>query len=125
MLKAQGGRMAARKSTNFDACRDLDGRRLKTIKQAQQMAEYMAGEDERKQQALDKLSKKIDKALQGPPKKKMKFDDTEYLRESEEIVEHVKAAVQIVFQHVEDKEDKGKVVMFWEEEVEEDETQSV
>lgn len=34
-LRAAGGRMNASKSTNFDSCRDLNGRRLGTIKEAQ------------------------------------------------------------------------------------------
>lgn len=34
-LRAAGGRMNASKSTNFDSCRDLSGRRLGTLKEAQ------------------------------------------------------------------------------------------
>ena len=34
MLRAQGGKMAAHKTTNFEACRDLSGRRLKTVNDA-------------------------------------------------------------------------------------------
>lgn len=34
MLRAQGGRMNAQKSTNFDACRDLQGRRVKDVNDA-------------------------------------------------------------------------------------------
>ena len=34
MLRAQGGKMASQKTTNFEACRDLNGRRLRTIKEA-------------------------------------------------------------------------------------------
>lgn len=34
MLRAQGGRMNAQKSTNFDACRDLQGRRVKAVNDA-------------------------------------------------------------------------------------------
>ncbi|RUS19791.1 Sde2 N-terminal domain-containing protein, partial [Jimgerdemannia flammicorona] len=34
MLRAQGGRMASQKTTNFEACRDLSGRRLKTVNEA-------------------------------------------------------------------------------------------
>jgi hypothetical protein len=34
MLRAQGGRMASQKTTNFEACRDLTGRRLKTVNEA-------------------------------------------------------------------------------------------
>ena len=35
-LKAQGGRMANKKTTNFDSCRNLAGRRLKTIEIARE-----------------------------------------------------------------------------------------
>jgi hypothetical protein len=34
-LRAAGGRMSTGKATNVDACRDLSGRRLSTIKEAQ------------------------------------------------------------------------------------------
>lgn len=34
-LRAAGGRMSASKATNVDSCRDLSGRRLGTIKEAQ------------------------------------------------------------------------------------------
>ena len=34
MLRAQGGRMSSQKTTNFEACRDLNGRRLKTVNEA-------------------------------------------------------------------------------------------
>jgi hypothetical protein len=34
MLRAQGGRMNAQKTTNFEACRDLQGRRIKTVNEA-------------------------------------------------------------------------------------------
>lgn len=34
MLRAQGGRMASQKTTNYEACRDLSGRRLKTVNEA-------------------------------------------------------------------------------------------
>lgn len=34
MLRAQGGKMASQKTTNFESCRDLSGRRLKTIHDA-------------------------------------------------------------------------------------------
>lgn len=33
-LRAQGGRMSSNKATNNDSCRDLNGRRLSTIKEA-------------------------------------------------------------------------------------------
>jgi hypothetical protein len=33
-LRSAGGRMSANKSTNFDSCKDLNGRRLGTLKEA-------------------------------------------------------------------------------------------
>lgn len=34
MLRAQGGRMNAQKTTNFEACRDLQGRRIRAVNEA-------------------------------------------------------------------------------------------
>jgi hypothetical protein len=34
MLRAQGGKMSSQKSTNIEACRDLSGRRIKTVNAA-------------------------------------------------------------------------------------------
>lgn len=34
MLRAQGGRMNAQKTTNFEACRDLQGRRIRSVNDA-------------------------------------------------------------------------------------------
>ena len=35
-LRAAGGRMSSQKTSNNDSCRDLSGRRISTVKQAQQ-----------------------------------------------------------------------------------------
>ena len=35
LLRAQGNKMSSRKSTNFESCRDLEGRRLRTVHQTQ------------------------------------------------------------------------------------------
>jgi len=40
-LRAAGGRMSSGKATNVDSCRDLSGRRLSTIKEAQRQAELL------------------------------------------------------------------------------------
>lgn len=37
MLRAQGGRMNAQKTTNFEACRDLQGRRIRTVNEAKRL----------------------------------------------------------------------------------------
>ncbi|KAI9143354.1 telomere stability and silencing-domain-containing protein [Paraphysoderma sedebokerense] len=94
MLRAQGGRMASQKTTNFDSCRDLSGRRLKTVKEAQKLADYISQESEREKAKKELIEKKIEAGLKEPPAKKIRFDDTEYFKEKEEMVEGVKGAVK-------------------------------
>ncbi|KAH7927962.1 hypothetical protein BV22DRAFT_1005905 [Leucogyrophana mollusca] len=100
-LRAAGGRMSSQKTSNNDSCRDLSGRRLSTIKTAKKLAEYQANEPLRKKaeaeariaklEALEKKIKHADpESLAGT---KHRFDDSEYLEESREIVDSVKTAV--------------------------------
>lgn len=78
MLRAQGGRMSARSKGNTDACRDLNGRRLSTLKEAQRLAEYLAKEPER-QKALDEAQTrkyaKLEKMLGRQPKSAQDFEE--------------------------------------------------
>ncbi|KAI0261541.1 telomere stability and silencing-domain-containing protein [Gloeopeniophorella convolvens] len=109
-LRAAGGRMSSQKTSNNDSCRDLSGRRLSTIKEAKRLAEYLEQEPARKKAAaeaqrakLEALERKlgIDKdagpSSNGEPAqvagKKHRFDDTEYLEQSRELVDNVKSAV--------------------------------
>lgn len=109
MLRAQGGRMASKRTTNFESCRDLSGRRLKTINAAKQyflpppsmklilrLAVYMSKEDEREQEKKEKFKRRMEKVLREPTSKKVRFDDTDYLRDSEETLEQVRQAVETV-----------------------------
>ncbi|RKP00087.1 hypothetical protein CXG81DRAFT_19915 [Caulochytrium protostelioides] len=48
-LRAQGGRMSSQKTTNYEACRDLAGRRLQTVHAAQRVAERAAAAPAREQ----------------------------------------------------------------------------
>ncbi|TPX38323.1 hypothetical protein SmJEL517_g00118 [Synchytrium microbalum] len=93
-LRAQGGRMASQRSTNFEACRDLSGRRLKTVNDAKKLAEYMEKEPEREREKQDKIKKKIADGLKvrevpvkGPSLSK------EYVEALEKTAEDVKSAV--------------------------------
>ncbi|KAG9315151.1 hypothetical protein JVU11DRAFT_4274 [Chiua virens] len=100
-LRAAGGRMSSQKTNNNDSCRDLSGRRLSTIKTAKRLVDYMENEEERKKAAaetkrakLENLEKKIASAdPEASAGKKHRFDDTEYLEESREIIDNVKTAV--------------------------------
>ncbi|KAK4056365.1 hypothetical protein OIO90_002508 [Microbotryomycetes sp. JL221] len=100
-LRAQGGRMSSNKATNNDSCRDLNGRRLSTIKEAQKLAEYIQSAPQREQaqkaqaQAkLDALNEEI-KKLSGESSQKRRLDDNDYIEQSREIVEGVKDAVKL------------------------------
>jgi len=94
--------MSSQKTSNNDSCRDLSGRRLSTIKEAKKLAEYIdseparkKAEQEAKKAKLQALEKKLGISKDGelPEGKKRRFDDNEYLEQSQEIVENVKSAV--------------------------------
>ncbi|KAI1318369.1 hypothetical protein EDD11_006707 [Mortierella claussenii] len=95
MLRAQGGRMSSQKSTNTDACRDLSGRRIKTVNDAKKMAEYVQQEPEREKARKETLKRKIEEKLEMAerPTRKHRFEDSKFFDEAEEQVEEVKSAV--------------------------------
>ncbi|KAJ7632732.1 telomere stability and silencing-domain-containing protein [Roridomyces roridus] len=114
-LRAAGGRMSSQKTSNNDSCRDLSGRRLNTIKEAKKLVEYLESEPERlkakadaQKAKLEALERKlgIEKSEAGPSKtasqdppvlagRKHRFDDTEYLEQSQDLVDGVKNAVSL------------------------------
>jgi len=101
--------MSSQKTSNNDSCRDLSGRRLSTIKEAKKLAEYLEAEPQRQaakaeaQKAkLEALEKKLGmdaSSSSGDPPvlagKKHRFEDTEYLEQSRELVDGVKSAVSL------------------------------
>ncbi|KAJ3413290.1 Exportin-2 [Chytridiales sp. JEL 0842] len=93
MLRAQGGRMNSKKTTNFESCRDLSGRRLKTINDAKKLADFIAKEPERKQKKLEETQAKIEEGLKEKEEKKIRFDDTQFLNDHEKILDSVKDSV--------------------------------
>ena len=65
------------KTTNFDACRDLNGRRLRHVNAEQQLREWESQAEVRKMKAQQE---KADKAIEANAKKANipRFDDDEY-----------------------------------------------
>ncbi|BEI83255.1 hypothetical protein CcaverHIS002_0311230 [Cutaneotrichosporon cavernicola] len=108
-LRSQGGRMSASKSTNFDSCKDLNGRRLGTVKEAQKQADLIENWDEMQTKAkaeerskLEALERKLGVSsnadvgevdVEELARKKHKFDDSKFLEESREIKDNVRSAV--------------------------------
>jgi len=101
--------MSSQKASNNDSCRDLSGRRLSTVKEANKMVEYIENEGARKKAEkeaerakLEELERQlgIDPSSSSPGSssapaagKKHRFDDIEYLEQSRDIVDGVKNAV--------------------------------
>ncbi|KAI9300571.1 telomere stability and silencing-domain-containing protein [Cunninghamella echinulata] len=93
MLRAQGGKMNAQKTTNFEACRDLQGRRIRTVNETKRLEEELAALPQREKEKRERLEKKIEKALKEREAPKYLFDDNEFLDNREQVVEGVKNAV--------------------------------
>lgn len=107
MLRAQGGKMSSKKTTNVESCRDLQGRRLKTINDATKLVEYLNKESERKRKRKEEIDKKIEEGLKIQTKKRHRFDDIEYFENHDKILENIKGAVSQACSK-EIKKDKGK-----------------
>ncbi|KAJ3103008.1 hypothetical protein HDU97_010446 [Phlyctochytrium planicorne] len=117
MLRAQGGKMASKKTTNFEACRDLSGRRLKTVNDAKKLAEYLEKEPERKKKRSEMLQKKIEKGLEGPKAPKLRFDDSKFVQDHAKLMDNVKDTIDKVIKK-KDKDAKAakkKKASKWEE----------
>ncbi|KAJ3329009.1 importin-alpha export receptor [Blyttiomyces sp. JEL0837] len=98
MLRAQGGKMSSKKTTNFEACRDLSGRRLKTVNDAKKLADYVEKEPERKRKQKEAAIAKIEEGLKEHQPKKIRFDDQSYVKEHEKVLDDVKDTVQKALQ---------------------------
>ncbi|KAJ1957802.1 hypothetical protein GGI12_004922 [Dipsacomyces acuminosporus] len=94
MLRSQGNKMASRKPANYDECRDLYGRRLKTLKRAKGIVDRLEAEEKAAEEIAERRKQKIADGLKERPLKKHRFDDTEYTRNCEDIVESTKKATK-------------------------------
>jgi len=95
MLRSQGGRMASKQSTNYESCRDLNGRRLKIVSDAKAYNEWKDKEEQLRKEKEERRKRKMELALaeeDAPPKKHF-LEDPNYLRETEELAESVTSAV--------------------------------
>lgn len=74
----------------------------------------MAREPERQRVKRETMRKKLMKASQEPPAKKIRFDDTDFLRQSEELVDNVRSAVENANQAAKDKQrQKANSLKMW------------
>lgn len=96
-LRAAGGRNKGNKKANTEAMKDTSGRRLRTLKQAQALAEALRDAPERekaeRKAKRDKLLGIINTELPGRGGRQAKFEDEDYIAQSESILEDIRAAM--------------------------------
>jgi hypothetical protein len=120
-LKSMGNRLARRHQGNYDSCRDLNGRRLRTIAAAKELADAKEQAEHAKEERRKQLEEKVEQDLQAVERyeeqvKRMRFDDGRYFEEKDELVEGVRDAVKIAMK--EKKMKKGAKVKQEDEKVE-------
>ncbi|KAF3911479.1 hypothetical protein ABW20_dc0106327 [Dactylellina cionopaga] len=103
-LRAAGGRMSSRKrkgQENNDSCRNLDGRRLRTVKEAKALAQYLetkpdmdSKERQKRKERWEKVIEAADEKIKGGGSSAIKrFDDTKWLEEKDEGRDKAREAV--------------------------------
>ncbi|TIC30744.1 hypothetical protein E3Q09_04245 [Wallemia mellicola] len=94
-LRSAGGRMRSNRNHNTDACRDLSGRRISTLKEAQKVADYLESSEERekklKQEKLDKVEA-MEKKLEQQPQKR-RLDDDQFFEKNKDMNDNVRSSV--------------------------------
>lgn len=99
-LRAAGGRMSSRKKSqeNSDSCRNLDGRRMRTVKEAKALAAWLEvkpemdkKERETRMQRWRDIVEAAERREEGGDKRR--FDDVEWLEGLEEGKERTREAV--------------------------------
>lgn len=97
-LKSQGGRNAWKKSDNFESCRDLSGRRIKTVNEAKLLADYIEAEPERRKLKEEQLRKKVEREQRrkNTSHKKMKAEEfgSDFEDEHEKALTGISSAVE-------------------------------
>ncbi|KAK6360381.1 hypothetical protein TWF730_006524 [Orbilia blumenaviensis] len=102
-LRAAGGRMSSRKrkgQENSDSCRNLDGRRLRTVKEAKALAQYLETkpdmdkkEREKRKERWEKVIEAADEKIRGGGNINQRFDDAKWLEEKDEGRDKAREAV--------------------------------
>lgn len=111
-LRAQGNRMSSKKRAgNYEACRDLSGRRLRSVKEAQIISDYIKRKPELEAKKAEGIRERMEKAINAGTDSKPVFKDIEFLRAARDVVDEVELAVNEAFYNdldFEGGDDKGK-----------------
>lgn len=92
-LRAQGNKMSSKKRAgNYEACRDLSGRRLRTVNQTKLINEYLKRKPELDAAKEEAIKDKMEKATRAPDQKVV-FQDVDFIRTTRDITDEVGLAV--------------------------------
>lgn len=92
-LRAQGNRMSSKKRAgNYEACRDLSGRRIRTVNQAKLINEYLQRKPELEAKKEQEIREKMEKAIRAPDQKVI-FEDVDFLQTTRRVADEVELAV--------------------------------
>lgn len=89
LLRGGNARVGQKKTTNFDACRDLNGRRIRHTNNERRLAEWYSQEKEREMERI--AQEHINKL--ATEQKKHVFDETVYNTQLENIEESITASI--------------------------------
>lgn len=105
-LRAQGNKMSARKrSGGNDACRDLSGRRLRTLNETRLIQEYLRREPEMERRREAEIREKMIKDSNAVERRPV-FEDVKYMRTMQETVDGMESAIyQVMMEN--DSEDES------------------
>lgn len=105
-LRAQGNRMSSKKRAgNYEACRDLSGRRLRTINEEKLLDEYMRKKPELDARRDAEIRDKMEKAISATNQKPI-FRDVDFLQTTRDVVDEVEMAVnEALYGFLGDEED--------------------
>ncbi|EPY53322.1 ubiquitin family [Schizosaccharomyces cryophilus OY26] len=99
-LRAAGGRMSKKRNEeeNQDSCRDLDGNRLGTVRQAKELSEFLAKKPAETRAKKEEKKQKLKKLL-STEQNVSRFDDHEFLEDIEKSVSETRNAFQSSLAH--------------------------
>ncbi|ELR18766.1 uncharacterized protein ACA1_040820 [Acanthamoeba castellanii str. Neff] len=93
LLRGGNTKVGQKKTTNFDACRDLNGRRLRHVNNEKRLAEWYAQEKERELARIGERHSRVAQKQAVTP-----FDEVAYNQTLESIEEEVASSLQVGLQ---------------------------
>ncbi|GMM33145.1 hypothetical protein DASC09_004700 [Saccharomycopsis crataegensis] len=107
-LKAQGNKIAKDRSSNQEIrnnYRTLEGgRTVKEVEKSKRLSEYFAKQPETKKKESEEKRSKLKAIINTDPLKNVKFQDSKYLENSEELLEEIKGSMEIAMNESEEEE---------------------